>query len=220
MEDGDLDWRAETAQNVLSESVHKRITELIRNRTLVGGQVIIEQRLATNLGVSRTPLREALQRLEGAGLIKKNAGRSYMVRSVDLQEYIQSLRMRHLVESEAVVLSIGRIPHADLQAVRAEVATLHRDGAEHSQAHWDSDDRLHRLFGSNCANLVMYDIMERLRVTTRLYEITETNRRVESDFSEHMEILDALEVSDAARARIAVGRHLQSLITHALNEIG
>jgi DNA-binding GntR family transcriptional regulator len=35
-----------------------------------------------------------------------------------------------------------------------------------------------------------------------------------------MEILDALEVSDAARARIAVGRHLQSLITHALNEIG
>lgn len=204
----------------LSHSVHKRVTELIRQRTLASGQVIIEQRLAESLGVSRTPLREALQRLEGEGLIKKNSGRSYMIRSVDLQEYIQSLKMRHLIEPEAAALSVGRIPQAELLAVRAEIETLHRDRTEHTQAHWDSDDHLHRLFGSHCNNPVMFDIIERLRVTTRLYEITDITQRVQDDYMEHTEILNALEAMDAARARAAVAAHLQSLITYSLSQIG
>ncbi len=220
MEASNLHWKVEIGHNVLSESVHKRITELIRTRSLASGQVIIEQRLAEKLGVSRTPLREALQRLEGEGLIKKNSGRSYMIRSVGLQEYIQSMKIRHLLEPAAAVLSIGRIPQADLDAVRAEIEALHPDKTEHTQAHWDSDDHLHRLYGSNCSNAVMFDIIERLRVTTRLYEITDISQRVQDDFVEHIEILDALEAKDADRTRAAVAAHLQSLINYSLDQIG
>ncbi len=220
MQDNKPHWKVEIGQDVLSESAHKRITELIRQRSLASGQVIIEQRLAERLGVSRTPLREALQRLEGEGLIKKNSGRSYMIRSVDLQEYIQSLKLRHLIEPAAAVLAVGRIRQDDLCAVRAEIETLHREKTEHTQAHWDSDDQLHRLYGRNCSNAVMFDIIERLRVTTRLYEITDISQRVQDDFIEHIEILDALEAEDPARARDAVAAHLQSLITYSLNQIG
>ena len=220
MEGSELHWQADTGHNVLSQTVHNRIRELIRQRTLASGQVIIEQRLAEKLGVSRTPLREALQRLEGEGLIKKNSGRSYMIRSVDLQEYIQSLKMRHLIEPAAAALSVGRIPAADLAGVRSEVETLHREKTEHTQAHWDSDDHLHRLFGSNCGNAVMFDIIERLRVTTRLYEITDVTQRVNDDYAEHVEVLDALEAGDTARAREAVAAHIQSLITYSFEQIG
>lgn len=219
MEGRKLHWNAEIGHDVLSESVHKRVTELIRLRHLASGQVIIEQRLAEKLGVSRTPLREALQRLEGEGLIKKNSGRSYMIRSVDLQEYIQSLKVRHQLEPEAAVLAIGRIPQADLCAVRTEIEALHRNESEHTQAHWDSDDRLHRLYGSNCNNAVMFDIIERLRVTTRLYEITDINQRINDDFNEHIEILNMLETKDPVRTRETVAAHLQSLITYALGQI-
>ena len=220
MEGDELQWQADTGHNALSHTVHNRIRELIRQRTLASGQVIIEQRLAERLGVSRTPLREALQRLEGEGLIKKNSGRSYMVRSVELQEYIQSLKMRHLVEPAAAALSVGRIPSADLAAVRDEVETLHREKTEHTRAHWDSDDRLHRLYGENCGNTVMFEVIERLRVTTRLYEITDITQRVQDDYVEHIEILDSLEAGDAARAREAVAAHLQSLINYSLDQIG
>jgi len=213
-------WKVGLRQDVLSESVHKRITKLIHQRSMASGQVIIEQRLAEQLGVSRTPLREALQRLEGEGLIKKNSGRSYMIHSVDLQEYIQSLKLRHLIEPVAASLAIGRIRQADLSAVRAEIEALHGEKTEHTQAHWDSDDQLHRLYGRNCNNAVMFDTIERLRVTTRLYEITDISQRVQDDLIEHVEILDALEAEDPARARDAVAAHLQSLITYSLNQIG
>lgn len=220
MNSGDLQWRADTGQSVLSVTVHDRIRELIRQRTLASGQVIIEQRLAEKLGVSRTPLREALQRLEGEGLIRKNSGRSYMIRNVDLQEYIQSLKMRHLVEPAAAALSVGRIRRADLDAVRAEIEALHGEKPEHTQAHWDSDDNLHRLYGGNCGNAVMFDIIERLRVTTRLYEITDITQRVQDDYVQHVEILDALEAEDATRARAAVAAHLESLIAYSFEQIG
>lgn len=214
------DSKVGLGQDVLSESVHKRITALIHQRSMASGQVIIEQRLAEQLGVSRTPLREALQRLEGEGLIKKNAGRSYMIRSVDLQEYIQSLKLRHLIEPVAASLAVDRIRQADISTVRAQIETLHHETAEHTHAHWDCDDQLHRLYGRNCGNAVMFDIMERLRVTTRLHEITNISQRVEDDFVEHVKILDALEAKDSARARDAVAAHLQSLITYSLNQIG
>lgn len=220
MESRDPEWQANSGRNVLSITVHDRIRELIRKRVLASGQVIIEQRLAEKLGVSRTPLREALQRLEGEGLIRKNSGRSYMIRNVGLQEYIQSLKMRHLVEPAAAALSVGRIPRDDLNAVQAEIETLHDEKPEHTQAHWDSDDNLHRLYGKNCGNAVMFDIIERLRVTTRLYEITDITQRVQDDYDQHIEILDALEAGDAVRARAAVAAHLESLIAYSFEQIG
>jgi DNA-binding GntR family transcriptional regulator len=76
-----------TGQGVnLSSLAHRAITDMIRDRRLKGGETIIEARLAETLGISRTPLREALQRLEGEGLVRKAANRSFVVRHVDLTE--------------------------------------------------------------------------------------------------------------------------------------
>lgn len=205
--------------SVLSDRVRKQITELIRNRSLAGGQVIIEQRLAETLGVSRTPLREALQRLEGEGLIQKNSGRSHMIRVVGFQEYMQSLKMRRIIEPEAAAGAIGRIPLSELEEVRREIEGLHSCDGEHTQAHWDSDDRLHRLFGRHCGNAVMHEIIEKLRVTTRLFEITEIRQKVKSDFVEHIAILNALAAEDADTARRAVAIHITSLIDYSVQQV-
>lgn len=205
--------------SVLSERVRQHLTELIHNRTLAGGHVIIEERLAESLGVSRTPLREALLRLEGEGMIQKNSGRSYMVRHVDFQEYMQSLKMRRIIEPEAAMQANGRIPRSELAEVRREIEELHDGDGEHTEAHWDSDDSLHQLYGSHCGNAVMFEIIEKLRVTTRLFEITDIRQRVESDFMEHIEILNALEAEDAERARRAVDAHITSLITYSLEQV-
>ena len=78
----------------LSNQAHQAISEMIQRRRLRGGEVIVELRLAEVLNISRTPLREALQRLEGEGLVIKGTGRSFMVRHVDLREYLQSLKVR------------------------------------------------------------------------------------------------------------------------------
>jgi DNA-binding GntR family transcriptional regulator len=78
----------------LSNLAYKAVSEMIRNRRLRSGEVIIEAKLADVLGISRTPLREALQLPEGEALVVKTPNRYFVVRNVDLGEYLQSLKTR------------------------------------------------------------------------------------------------------------------------------
>ena len=126
----------------LTMLTYKAISEMIRDRRLQGGHVIVEARLAETLGISRTPLREALQRLEGEGLVLKGEGRNYIVRKVDIGEYLQSLRLRLLIEPEAAALAIPLITRRLLISVREEIDALMGATAYHTDSHWFSDDRL------------------------------------------------------------------------------
>lgn len=203
----------------LTERVRREITELIHSRTLSGGQAIIEQRLAEQLGVSRTPLREALQRLEGEGLVEKAASRSFLVRKVDFQEYIQTFKVRLLLEPEAAALAAMRAPEDRIGGVQAEIGTLRAMPDKHTKAHWVSDDNLHRLVGEYCGNTALYATIERLRITTRLYEVEDVRQRVENDLDQHAAIASALASKDADAARKAMQAHLQSLISHSLSQV-
>ena len=87
--------------STLAEKAYLAVLNMIQERTIPSGQQIIELRLAKELGISRTPIRQALRLLEGEGLLQKSVGRSYIVRRFDLREYLQSLKVRELLESEA-----------------------------------------------------------------------------------------------------------------------
>lgn len=200
----------------LSNLAYNAISEMIRRRRLRGGEMIVEARLADSLGISRTPLREALQRLEGEGLVVKGTGRSYLVRNVDLGEYLQSLKCREILEPEAASLAAGRIPASEMVKVRAEINQLRVAVPYHTDAHWASDDNLHELFARHCGNDVLADLVRKLRVTTRLFEIARLADRLEPDSAEHLAIVEALEQEDAKAARKAVQNHIRSLGKSAL----
>ncbi|MCA3565498.1 MAG: GntR family transcriptional regulator [Methylocystis sp.] len=200
----------------LSSLAHRAITDMISDRRLRGGEAIIEARLADLLGISRTPLREALQRLEGEGLVRKVANRSYVVRHVDLGEYLHSLKVREILEGEAAALATGSIPGEKLTAVRHEILTLMQSTAYHTQAHWQSDDNLHGLYIDHCGNAVMAEMIRALRVTTRLFEIAKLKDRLQPDSTEHLAIFEALEAGDRRAARNAAQVHCRSLREFAL----
>ncbi len=208
-----------TSQLNLSNQAYQSVSEMIRTRALRGGAMIVESRLADMLGISRTPLREALQRLEGEGLVIKGAGRSFIVRNVDLGEYLHSLKVREVLEAEAAALSIGRIAPMRLIEVRREAEELMQASSYHTEAHWKSDDNVHGLYIEACGNEVMAKFIRSLRVTTRLFEISRLTDRVEPDGVEHLDIIKALEDQDAQAARQAVSAHVKSLTKHALQTI-
>jgi len=205
--DIDIGGRSENLSNL----AYKSVTELIRDRRLRGGDTIVESRLADQLNISRTPLREALQRLEGEGLVVKGNGRSFKVRHVDLGEYLQSLRVREILEPEAAAMAAGHIPRLELAAVRAEINSLRDATAYHTDAHWRSDDNLHELFARHCGNEVLAKAIRSFRVTTRLFEIARLADRVQPDSVEHLAILEALEAEDPKAARKAVQFHIRSI---------
>jgi len=203
----------------LSNLAYKAVSEMIRSRRLKGGEVIVEAKLADVLGISRTPLREALQRLEGEGLVVKSANRSFMVRSVDLGEYLQSLKVREILEGEAAFLATGHIAQARLAAAHREIDQLMTATSYHTDAHWRSDDNVHGLYIEGCGNVVMGQMIKSLRVATRLFEIARLADRVQQDAVEHLEIVMALEAEDARRARKAAQAHIRSLSRFSLANV-
>lgn len=203
----------------LSALAYNAISNMIRTRRLTGNEIIVEAKLAATLGISRTPLREALQRLEGEGLVRKRSNRSFVVRQVDLAEYLYSLKVRELLEPEAAALACGNVDGNRAAPVRHEIKTLRSLPHIHTDAHWRSDDSLHDLIIDASGNPVLARMVRELRVTTRLFEIAKLSDRVVPDLDEHTAILDALEAGDARAARRAMERHLKSLARYALASV-
>ncbi|QCK86605.1 GntR family transcriptional regulator [Phreatobacter aquaticus] len=203
----------------LSGLAYAALAQMIHGHKLRGGDVILEAKLAAELSISRTPMREALQRLEGEGLIVKNASRSYMVRTVGLTEYLQSLKVREILEPETAALAIGNIDPAAMEAVRAEIAALNGSRSYVRDAHWTSDANLHNLFIDACGNQVMSHMIKGLRATTHLFEIDRLKDRLIPDNTEHVAILDALAEGDAKAVRKAVHHHIRSLHRFALSVV-
>jgi DNA-binding GntR family transcriptional regulator len=203
----------------LSERAYLALADLIRRREVPSGEPLVELHLAERLGVSRTPLRQALQRLEGEGLLRKNPNRSYEVRRVDLKEYLQSLRVRQALEPEAAALAVPRVPAELIADVRRGMDAVARLDPYDILAHWRSDDEVHELFIGRCGNDVLAGILRKLRATTQLFEIERLAERMDPDLREHERILDALEQRDPDAAREAVAAHIASLHRFAIQTV-
>jgi DNA-binding GntR family transcriptional regulator len=203
----------------LSEKAYRALSRMIQERELPSGKLIVESHLAKKLGVSRTPLRQALQRLESEGLLRKLESRSYIVRRVEVREYLHSLKVREILEAEAVELAMGRIDIIKIEQVQSYLQIVQNQKPYDMLAHWRSDDQVHNLFIEACGNLVMQDILKSLRITTKLFEIERLSERLMPDSKQHETILEALKATDSLASRTAVTEHLRSLAEFAIDVI-
>ncbi|MHA7876196.1 GntR family transcriptional regulator [Roseivivax sp.] len=210
---------AAAKRGTLSGRAYEALSTMIEQRQLAAGSVIVEQQIADLLGISRTPLRQALQRLEAEGVLVKSANRSFQVRKVELREYLQSLKVRELLEAEAAALCVDRVDPADIQRARETLHAVETRRPYDMLAHWRSDDEVHGLFIENCGNRVMADMIHALRAGTKMFEIDRLAERLEPDSRQHAAILDALETRDARAARKAVGGHIRSLFRFAIETV-
>jgi DNA-binding GntR family transcriptional regulator len=206
-------------RGTLSDQAYDAISTMIEQRQLAAGSVIVEQQIADRLGISRTPLRQALQRLEAEGVLVKSANRSFQVRKVELREYLQSLKVRELLEAEAAALCVDRVDPAAIEKARTALRAVETRRPYDMLAHWRSDDEVHGLFIENCGNRVMADMMHALRAGTKMFEIDRLSERLEPDVRQHEAILDALAARDAKAARKATASHIRSLFQFAIETV-
>ncbi len=201
----------------LTEQVYEQLTELLIKGELRPGDVITERRMAERLNASRTPIREALGRLEAEGLVYKQPNRGVTVKPFSTEAFIDILNVRKLLEAEAAYLAAGNIAQERIDAIRAALATIAGKARPTLAEIWAVDDLLHGEIAEAAGNALMAQMIRDLR--RRIHVFNAFRNTLEPKFSaeENGILLDAIESGDRERARDAMIGHIDS-VKHAIIE--
>lgn len=99
------------------ETVLRKLRQFIATGALKPGQQIVQDALASQLGVSRVPLREALKVLEGEGQVVYHPHRGYFVADLSIADLVEVYRIRGLLEAEALTVGIPLLTNDDLELI-------------------------------------------------------------------------------------------------------
>ncbi|WP_341911341.1 GntR family transcriptional regulator [Ferrovibrio terrae] len=193
----------------LGDQTYDHLRELILSRALPGGTEVPEGRLAEHLQVSRTPMREALVRLVGEGLLERTTDRAYRVRSVSTREFFECMQLREVLECVAIEKAVPLVTDDDLAGLRRDLVAL--GPGEDDMAHWQFDNRFHSFFARAAGHATLADTITRMRVVARLFRISSALHRPTEIDGEHLAILEAVERRDSAAAQAAMLTHLRNL---------
>ncbi len=212
------DGAARDSSESLSRLAYRAVLRQILDGKLKPKEVVHEGKLATDLGLSRTPVREAIGKLEGEGFLIRS-GRTVMVQELTLADYLEILHMRRLLECEAAGLAAetGRASHADLRALREEIAAL--DEEHGAEAHWTVDSNLHDLIARASGSRLLAQTVADLRRRTLLFGLDRLPGRLRKGRDEHLAIIDAILAGDRAEAVAAMRRHLDSTRDEVLSSL-
>ncbi len=193
----------------ISDSVAVEVRGRIVDGRLPAGERINEVHLSQELGVSRTPLREALGRLAAEGALTNVPRFGYFVRALTLAEFEQIYDIRPLLDPEA--LRLAGVP-ARKRLERLEKLNRKLAAARNPEAAIALDDAWHLELLADCPNRVLIELIENVVRRTRRYELAlmrETSNVLRASEG-HSRILAALRDGNLVAACAALRRNMQS----------
>lgn len=202
---------ADEREASLSQVAYNALLDRLIRRQIPVGSVLQERRLAETLDMSRTPVREALNRLESEGFVTRKPGRVLVVKEFSTRELIETLYVRQILETESVGLATGRIPAAELDAAEAAIHTLLAKSEPSADEDWAVDSRLHRTIAERSGNAVLAKMIHDLRVKTHMFNMDRVPERFEIGHREHLAIIDALRRGDRDAARAGIQAHIENV---------
>lgn len=202
-----------------TESVYEMLLDLLIRGELRPGDVIVERRMAERLNASRTPVREALGRLEAERLVYKQPGRGVTVSPFSAEAFVELLNVRQLLEGEAARLAAGELAPERIAGIRAAQARILENPAPTPAEIWEADDLLHGSIADAAGNALMADIIRDLRRRTHVFNAFRTPRSFLYEAAENERLLAAIERGDREAARDAMCNHIEAVKTALVDRI-
>lgn len=200
----------------MREEVYNTLLKWIMEGVLRPGEKILDKDLAARLGVSRTPVREALRRLEDKELIESSANRWTRVAEVSLEEPERIYPIIWTLEELALSQVFKDITVEDLKQMEAVNETMKKavDDGDPVKASW-ADVEFHRVFIEKTQNYHLVSILNDLKVKYRRVEITYfggSNYAVDS-MTEHDRLLAALRGEKLEPALVELRQNWQNSLS-------
>lgn len=205
----------------LREMVYEELKMQILTGAIIPGTRMMEVELAKEIGVSRTPIREAIRKLEKEGLVTIEPRRGAYASQISTEDMVDILEVRQNMEGLAAFFAASRMTPEQLEELK-EVSELYNEAVKTGEMEEmiKHDTRFHRIIVESCNNKILVKMIEQLQelVLRFRYIYYDNFKRAENMPDEHYEILHAIETGDADAARYAADVHIDRLKQLVINE--
>jgi DNA-binding GntR family transcriptional regulator len=207
----------DTVRSIHRPSLHEELTDRLRDMIVEGvlapGEKVPERELCEKLGVSRTPMREALKVLAADGLLTLQPNRGARVRVITVQELEEVFPLMGALEALAGELACVNIDQQQLNQVRAHhEAMLLCFNDSDMPGYFAHNQRIHEIIMESAGNRTLVDMYRSLAVRVRRarYLANMSQARWQQAVDEHEQILVALEARDSQLLSALLKSHLQN----------
>jgi DNA-binding GntR family transcriptional regulator len=198
----------------LSARVYNQIKQLILCNEIMPGQKLHHQELSERLGVSRTPVREALTRLVQEGYVSFLPNRGFTCKEIRIQEAEELYDLREALEAFAVEKAIAKLTQASLDQLRKKMSSYGRDVQKRftrERLVYDQDVHMQiiRLAGNETLTNTLSHVFDRIVLKRRTDGLYDPARGLTAH-EEHMRLLDAMQQRNVSAAVAIIREHIQA----------
>jgi DNA-binding GntR family transcriptional regulator len=190
------------ARRRLADAVYEQLMDAIMSREIGPNDRLVQERLAAELSISRTPVREALMRLEQEGVLEVSSRGSFRLYQMNDKEIRELYQARAAVEGQCARILTDK-PDPEIIAELRKTIKLEEsiEGAD-ARAYFDANRAIHRKFVEMAGNrflLEMFDMIWGKAMAFHLFAAIE-NVDLAQSLGDHMTLVDAIEAGDKGAA--------------------
>lgn len=190
---------------------YERLLAAIDSGDLPPGARLRESQLAERFGISRTPVREALRRLEAQGLVTHEPHRGVVVAELDYDQLGELYAVREVLEATAARLAARHASPEEVEVLR-EMAASHAALVEDAAGLAEANKRFHRQINRSSHNRYLNSMLENMRVNLALLSGTTFTlaERRQMVAAEHAGIVEAIAEGNEEKAEMLARRHISN----------
>lgn len=192
----------------LSIPVYEKLKDMILSNQLKPGEKLLQEKLAAQLGISRTPLLKALQMLEYDYLVESVPRRGMFVKKLTIQEMRDIYDVREGIETVAVRLVIERAGEKQLKKLQDTWKTFKGKKKIDRQKYQIADDKFHALLLEFSGNKILEKTYRNSFLQARIMQMG-IMRTPEETLPEHLDLVQAISERNAAKADKVIKEHLR-----------
>ena len=208
--------RSRVEKEAVSLSLKDKAYGIIKDKIIrceyLPGQILVEAEIIAAVGASRTPIREALNKLEQERLVRIMPKRGVFVSEITVSTVYDVYDVRELVEPYFIEEYGHLVPRKQIDLLYADLHALEGEESGPIEQIYSFDNNLHQILASYCSNTYLQVMMEQIygqNDRMRILSGRDSGKRVRESQEEHSRILEALLRQDYPAAALAMKEHLR-----------
>lgn len=201
---------AQTRPGLTVNEIYERLKEMAVLYRIRPGQRVNELELAERFDVSRTPIREALNRLVAENLLVFVPNRGFFVRELDGKDVFDLFELRRSIEATAVRLACERASDNDIKTLRRFWKQVLKGAARMPSSELVvKDEEFHLQLAALSGNAEIGRVLQGINARIHYVRWVDVDQRGDAAFTEHLQILDALAERDVERCVALADTHIR-----------